>query len=245
MAIGDGNNYGNQENKYDPTYYSRFRFARNNELGMSISYRSGLMILEINKLDDGFKSSPVESIYLSPTKAAMLSGQLDKFLKYRDGDDIDPGKAFGVPAGMGEKITYIGFSTDSDKNIFCTIGKFNGNGEITESARYEFSKDYNYALEWDDINANSLEKVFYNNLEIDALKQALTDFARSATGALGYGTLDLNRYESQREARKMDQVFDKLGIERRSYSGNKGNNNFLSNASSKSMSMDDVEDLLS
>ena len=77
------------------------------------------------------------------------------------------------------------------------------------------------------------------------MKQALADFARSATGALGYGTLDLNRYESQREARKMDQVFDKLGIERRSYNGNKGNNNFLSNASSKSMSMDDVEDLLS
>ena len=94
MAIGDGNNYGNQENKYDPTYYSRFRFARNNELGMSISYRSGLMILEINKLDDGFKSSPVESIYLSPTKAAMLSGQLDKFLKYRDGDDISLMKVF-------------------------------------------------------------------------------------------------------------------------------------------------------
>lgn len=248
MAIGD-NNSGNQENgnkPYDPTYYARFRFSRNNDLSMSISYRSGLMIVEINKLEEGFKSSALESIYLSPIKAAMLAGQIDAFLKYREEDSIDPGKAFGVPAGMGEKITYIGFSTDENKNIFCTIGKFNGNGEIIESARYQFAMDYNYALEWENIEANELEKIYYNNVEIDVLKQALLDFSRSSTGALGYGTLDLNRYESQRESRRMDQVFDKLGIERRTYGGGNrgGSNNFLSNASSKSMSMDDVEDLL-
>ena len=220
MAIGDGSNNNNSNKVYEATYYSRLRLSRVDGLGMSITYRSGLMILEINKLEDGFKTTPIISIFLSPIKAGMLAGQIKTLLNYRATEKkIDPNKAFGVNAGMGEKITFIGFSTDSDKKIYCTIGKF-----------------------------DSLEKVYKDDVEIGMLIQAFEDVSRSASGALGYGTLDLNRYEANREHRRLDQVMDKLGIERRSSGsgsyGNRGDNNFLSNASSKSTSVEEIEDLL-
>ncbi len=245
MAIGDNGNSGSNK-MYEPTYYSRFRLSRNNDMGIAISYRSGLMIVEINKAEDGFKTTPVEAIYLSPMKANMLAQELRKFEEYRAGKDINPGKAFGVNAGMNEKVTFIGFSTDSSKNVYCTIGKFDGSGVIVESAKYTFAREYNYSLEWNDIESNDLEKIYNDDAELHLLIQAFEDFARSATGALGYGTLDLNRYEANKEIKRMDQVFDKLGIERRSYNngGNRGTNNFLSNAGSKSTTLDDVEDLL-
>ena len=251
MAIGDGGNTngnGNGNKVYEPSYYSRLRMSRNEEIGISITYRSGLMILELNKLEDGFKASPVISIFLSPMKAKMLVAEINKLFDYMKEKKIDPSKGFGVNAGMNEKVTFIAFSTDEDRHIHCTIGKFDGTGTIVESAQYTFVTDYNYALEWSNISANDLEKVYHNDLEINALVQALDDFSRSASGALGYGTLDLNRYEKNKEYRRMDQVFDKLGIERRSYNGNGhgGNNNFLSNAGSRTTSIDDIEeDLLS
>ena len=118
MAIGDGSNNNNSIKVYEDTYYSRLRLSRVDGLGMSITYRSGLMILEINKLEDGFKTTPIISIFLSPIKAGMLAGQIKTLLNYRATEKkIDPNKAFGVNAGMGEKITFIGFSTDSDKKI--------------------------------------------------------------------------------------------------------------------------------
>jgi hypothetical protein len=252
MAIGDTNGSSNgsyQNNKtFEPTYYSRFRGSRVDELSMGINYRSGLMIIELNRMTEGAKSESVASIFLSPMKANMLVGEMKNLLEYRASGKIDPNKAFGVNAGMGEKITFIGFSTDSDKKIYCTIGKFDSNGAITESQKYQFASEYNYALEWSNIEANSLEKVYKDDIEIGMLIQAFEDFSRSASGALGYGTLDLNRYEANREHRRLDQVMDKLGIERRSSGsgsyGNRGDNNFLSNASSKSTSVEEIEDLL-
>lgn len=248
MAIGDNGNSRNENSVYEPTYYSRLKFAKYEGLGVAVNYRSGLMIIEINKTEDGtYKPTPVISIFLSPTKAKMLSMQLKALVKAVENGDIDPNHGYGVNAGMGEKITYIAFTANEDKEYFMTIGKFDGNGQITESAEYKFAKDYNYALEWNNLEANDLSKVFYNMVDIESLTQALEDFSRSASGALGYGTLDLNRFEARKEANKFDQIFDKLGIERRSYGGNHNygaTNNFLTNASSKSTTIEDLEENL-
>lgn len=248
MAIGDGGNSTSGNKVFEPTYYSRFRLSRTEAQGISITYRSGLMILELNKLEDGFKTTPLISIFLSPIKAGLLAKQIEEGLfPYMEDKKIDPNVGFGVNAGMNEKVTFIAFSTDSDKNIFATIGKFDGTGTIVESYKYQFANDYNYALHWKNVESNNLEKVYDNNIEIAMLVQALKDFSRSASGALGYGTLDLNRYQKNQEYKRIDQVMDKLGIERRSNGGsyNRGDNNFLNNAgSSKSTSVEEIEDLL-
>lgn len=254
MAIGDFGNTGNgyQSNKpYENTYYSRVRF-KNGDRQININYHSGLMQLEIGTINstDGFKFNAEGTVYLSANKAQLLAQQISEFLAYREGKNIDPVKAFGVNTGMGEKVSFIGFSTDADKRIFVTVGKFDGSGVVTEKTRYEFAHEYHYALEWNNIDENDIVKVYDNTLEIKMLQQALVDFSRSMIGASSYGVVDMGRWDIHRMNRRVDQIFDKLGIERQSYgSGNRnfsGTNNFLSGASSssKSTTFEDVEDLL-
>ena len=66
------------------------------------------------------------------------------------------------------------------------------------------------------------------------------------SGAYGYSAFDINRYEQNKVNRRIDQIFDALGIERQSYGGNKSftQNNFLNNTTSKSTSYEEIEDLL-
>ena len=249
MAIGDNNNSGNNNKPYENTYYSRIRF-KNGDRQVNINFHSGLMQLEVGSISqtDGFKFNSEGSVYLSANKAQLLSNQILEFLKYRNEDKIDPLKAFGVNTGMGEKVSFIGFSTDKDKNIFMTIGKFDGSGIITEKTRFQFASDYHYSLEWNNIEENDIIKVYDNLIEIQMLQQALVDFAKSMFGATAYGVVDMARWDIHRMNRRMDQVFDKLGIERQVYNGgnrNFGSNNFLSGASSTSKNYDEfVENLL-
>lgn len=251
MAIGDFNSNGNNQNNkaYENTYYSRIRFKNGNKQ-INYNFHSGLLQFEAGTIDDsnGFKFEAATTIYLSPMKAHLLVAQIDAFLAYRESDDIDPNRAFGVNAGMGEKISFIGLSTDKDKKIYVTIGKFDGTGTITEVFKYEFASDYHYALEWNDISANDIVKVYDNTAEFIIFRNTIADFARNMNGAIAYSVADTTRYDLSRMNRRVDQIFDRLGIERQQYNGNKnyGNNNFLSNASStsKSTTYEDVEDLL-
>jgi hypothetical protein len=256
MAIGDyGNNNTNNSSRsnggiYEPSYYSRYRF-RNDNKNLSFTFRSGLLCIEIGEYEstEGFKVVPKEKIYLSPIKAIMLSEQIKAFIDYRDNTKkIDSKKAFGVNAGMNEKVSYIGISTNDDKENIITIGKFDQNGVITESDQFKFIKDYNYALDWNDITSNDLSKVYKNDVELMMFYNTLVDFGRAMSGATGYGVADVARYDSAREHNRMDMVLDKLGIERRSNVNNYNPqpNNYLNNASSSSRSttVDDIESLL-
>lgn len=251
MGIGDNNyNSSNNSNRvYENTYYSRLKF-KNGNAQVNINYSSGLMQIEMGSIsdNDGFKFNRDAIIYLSPIKAQMLSCQINKLYEYMEKGSINPGVAFGVNAGMGEKVSYIGFSSDADEKIYMTIGKFDGTGDIIESSRFEFTKNYNFAIKWNDIKSNDLEKVYYDLVELNMLKHALDDFSRSMNGAIGYGVADTARFDAKRNDNKIDKIFDKLGIERiRSNSGNRsyGSNDFLSGAtSSNKTSIEDVEDLL-
>lgn len=263
MAIGGNyeNNYGNSNgyqnngsqnsNKpYENTYYSRLRFKNKNDQ-IAVSYRSGLMILDLGSIgQEGFKFNSAIQIFISPTKAHLLVNQIDEMLKYRAGDDIDPARGFGINTGMGEKVSFIAFSTDADKIIYITIGKFDGNGTITEKYTYALNHEYNYSLEWNNVEANDLSKVYDEDVEILMLRNALEDFSRTSNGAVGYAVADMGRWDTHRLNRRIDQMFDKMGIERQNYSGgnrnNGGSNNFLNNASSssRSTSIEEMEDYL-
>lgn len=260
MAVGDyGNNNGansngNNNKMYENTYYSRLKIKNSEEnLCLNISFRSGLLILEITELqkDNGFKYETLETIYLSPTKAKLLAAELVKLKVYMiNANEIQAGKAFGVNAGMGEKVSYIGFHLTNDKTILVTIGKIDGGGNIIEQATMNLNYNYHFALEWEDINNMDLKKVYDNNLEIDQIYELLMDFSRSMNGAAGYSAIDLGRYDLGRVLKKMDPIYDKLGIERRnSGSNNYGNrtNNFLENSgstNSNSTTIEDIEDIV-
>ena len=253
MAIGDSynsnNGNGSNNNKlFDNTYYSRLRF-RGQDHSLSIYYRSGLMCLEVYDLEDNtYKVIPRTNIFLSPTKANILSQEIRSFKEYLQRDDVKENVAFGVNGGMGEKVSYIGFHTNKDKEIIITIGKFDDKGQILEHYDVVLHKDYNYGLEWKDISAMDIEKVYHNLVDLDMIHNAIADFGRSMSGAAAYAGLDISRYDQARILRKMDPIYDKLGIERKYSNNGSGNNNFLNNASastsSRTTTIDEMEDLL-
>ena len=255
MAIGDTNSNntdGNRSNRlYENSYYNRLRIRKDNT-ALSFEFRSGLLQVKIVSVNpDGFSfdmEHPKAVIYLSPTKATMLANQIRVFKNYLENEKIHEERAFGVNGGMGEKVSFIAFSANKDKEIFVTIGKFDGNGKIIESTQTGLNKDYHYALEWTDLNAMDVTRVFNNYIELDQLMHLFDDFGRYMNGAAAYAQADLTRYDNARILNKMNPIYEKLGIER--LSGNNGgrnyqsNNNFLNNTGkSESKSYDDIQDM--
>lgn len=242
MAIGggfssNGNNAPQQSSMVDNTYYSRVKF-KNNNATLDISFRAGLLILTIGEITEGtFKSEPKISMYLSPMKAAMFCEEIKKFMQYKQtAKKIDPIKGFGVNGGINkDRTSYIAVSSNEDKNNILTIGKFDNNGIIIESYQFTFITEYNNALEWSNLEKNDLERVFYDNMEFEMLYKTVDDFARFSTGSMAYTVADLGRYDYNRILRRLEPIYDKLGIERRdsgNYNRSFGTNNFLNNSSS-------------
>lgn len=237
MAIGDNNNNNNSGKTYENTYYSRLRIKNaDSKLALAPTFRSGLLNLEISELKEGFKYESLIGIFLSPTKARLLANEILKFKKYLNSEEIVPGKAFGVNAGMNDKVSYIGFHANEKRVPLVTIGKIDGSGNITEQVTIELNVDYHFALEWENINTMDVVKAYDNNVEIDQLYELVYDFGRSMSGASAYSTIDLGRFDHSRILRKMDPIYDKLGIERLN-SGNGGSNynrgnSFLDNSKS-------------
>lgn len=249
MAIGEGTN--NEKGKlFENTYYSRLRIRQSdNKLNLGISYRSGLMVLTISELQgsNGFNYKDLETIHLSPTKAKLFADEIRKFTKYYNNDNIEEGKAFGVNAGMGEKVSYIGIHANKEREVFITIGKIDGSGQILSQTTITLNKEYHFSLEWENINTMNLSKVFNDNIEISQLVEALDDFGRSMNGAFAYSSADLTRYDTKRILSKMDPIYDKLGIERLQGNNNSRSNSFLNNAgslNSNHTSIEDMEELL-
>lgn len=253
MAVGDNtNNNGAGNNKlYENTYYSRLRFKNSDgKLSLGVSFRSGLLILEISELKEGFKYEPVETIYLSPTKSKLFADEIKKYREYYNTGNIIPGKAFGVNAGMNEKVSYIGIHANENMDTLITIGKIDGTGTILEKETITLNKDYHYALEWENIDTMDVAKAYNDDLELDQLLALTEDFARYMNGVIAYSVADLTRFDTARILKKMDPIYDKLGIERRNSGGNGYNNNrgnsFLDNSGrvdSNHTSIDDVEGL--
>ena len=141
----------------------------------------------------------------------------------------------------------ISFETAGMVPTLITIGKINGEGSITNAVTIPLNVEYNYALEWDDIESMKLTKAYYDSIELDQIMQLFDDFSKSMNGAYAYSVLDLGRYEIAGIKNKMDPIYEKLGIERRSNFNRSSygkENSFLVNAgksTSNSTSIDDIE----
>ena len=252
MAIGDTNTSNNNQGKlYENTYYPRIRIRNaESKLSLTPTFRSGLLILEISELKEGFKYDPIISIYLSPTKAKLFAKEIEKFIAYLESGNIVEGKAFGVNAGMNDKVSFIAIHADTNKNIYVSIGKFDSNGSITEKHTIGLNKEYHFSLEWDHLDTMDVVKVHDDMIEVEQLYELCKDFGRTMNGAQAYACADLTRFDTARILRKMEPIYDKLGIERLNPRGNgsySSKNNFLESAKSSNsnhMSFDDMESLM-
>ena len=244
MAIGENytNDFGSNNDKklYEQTFYSRLRFKNESEgNALNISFSGGLMKIGIDQILDGFKYDNKITISLSPTKSKILVDQLAALDKYIAEGKISDKVAFGVNAGMKEKVTFIAFHVDSKDNaIIITIGTFDNAGTIIDRFDYRCHTNYHYGLTWSNLDSNKLDKTFYDNTEYESIKTTIADFARFMSGAAAYSVWDLGRYETARVLNKMNPIYGNNGGGRTFQQ-----NSFLNNSSgvSSGRSLDQIE----
>lgn len=252
MAIGDGtaSNTNQQKKMYDQSFYARQSFKSNDDkMSLSIEYKGGKMLLKLSEVKEGFHYDEKIAIHLSPMKANILTKQLILFRDKLNAKELDPQEAYGVNGGMGEKITYINFFSPDNTAIAFEIGKFDGNGIKTENYQFQFKDNYHYGLNWKDNSKNDLSKNYYDKEEFSIICNAIADFGRYMNGASAYAVWDLGRYETGRILSKMDPIYDKLGIERKTSGNgnfNRGTNSFLNNTSgtSSTTSFDSIDAMM-
>lgn len=246
MALGDSNNGGKV---YENTYYSRMRFKDyDKKVSLSFKFRAGMLVADISQEKDGFQYESIVDIFITSTKAKILLNEIERFEKDIAAGTVEPDKGYGINAGMGEVVSILALHTTEDGGKAVFIGKVDGSGNITKSYDYIFNnKDFHYGLSWNNISSMDVSKNYYNDLEYEQFKDAIRQFADVSSGAVGYAVADITRYDNQRILKKMDPIFDKLGIERNNggYNRNRGgSNNYFMNApaSSNHKNYDDMED---
>lgn len=265
MALGD-NNYSRNNNgngggsrTFDPTFYSRIRIKNKDKLSISFQYFKGLLKATINEEKDNFKVEPIIDINLSPTKARLLSNELEIFInKMKQGEFIDPASGVGVNTGVGDTVTFIAFKvtgnrSDVPEHSF-VIGKVDQNGSIVDMTEFVFNVDYDFSLVWNNVEAMDVEKKIDQFMGITTFKAVLDEFIMSAAGGIGASVWDTGRYEMNKLSRKIDPIWDKLGIERTTNRRDAGDNYFNKQgntmnppqqAHSDSRSIDEIENLMS
>lgn len=260
MGLGDAGNYnssnsgnGQRRGLYEQTYYSRTRF-KNNDSGLQLGfqYRSGMLVVDISKAKTGgdFGYDSVASIFITHTKAHILLNRIEEFEKYIADGGKDPEVGFCINAGMGEKVTVLILHVTKDGGRAILIGKIDGEGNMSDSADFEFKKDWQYAIKYNNISSKKFEREFLDDIEWNEFCETIQEFAKASNGAIGYTVADITRFDTQRILNKMNPIYEKLGIEtgfnrNNNYGSNK--NNFFSNmdnggnqGTSNHKSMDDV-----
>ena len=255
MALGDSN-YNNNSNKmYENTYYSRLK-VRNNKDGhiLGYSFKSGMIIVGISARKEDNTYETLAEIYITPTKAMILSRQIEKIK-----EEIASGKAnskgYGIITGLDETVsTLILRTVDTEVGVMpaLTIGKIDGSGKFVKRVDFNFNTNYDFGVNWADVDAMDSTNEYFNDIEFEQFCRLINDFANSSNGAYAYSTIDLARYDYKALMNKLNPIYDKLGIERQQYGGSNrsysGTNNFLdgasSSSSSKSATYEDLEDLL-
>lgn len=225
----------NQNSVYEGTYYSRLQFRENNgDKALSISYWKGLMILKLSQKDTShgsFRYDDLIKVYISPTKAIILANEIKNFKNDLESGNLKPHVGYGINCGMGETTSYVGVYLDNQNNVIINIGKFDDSGNIIEQYPFVFNSNYHFGLHWGDITENSnLEKNMYNDIELDQLTWALSDFGRSMAGGNAYSQIDLSRFDRNYYNTRLDAVYDKLGISRNT--SNNNSNKYSNNGNS-------------
>jgi hypothetical protein len=225
MALGDQSNYTERSKVFDPNCYSRMRIKNRQGYRVDFSYGSGLLRITVSKETQNYRYDEVGRINLSATKAKMLIVLLEDFInKMKNGEPIDPKAAVGVNSGVGDTVNFIGFKVTGNKPEIpehsFIIGKVTQTGVVESTSEFVFETDYDYALQWSNIESMDVERQYFQFQGITNILDVLKEFAASSGGAIGASVWDTGRYEMNRLSKKIDPILDKLGIERRKESDN-------------------------
>lgn len=234
MSLGDAKGKNGNNKLFENTYYSRIGFKDyENKLKLGFQYKSGMLVVNISKeKNNGFEFETLVEIFVTPTKAKILSKLIKEYDKEFDNGSIIAGRGYGINAGMGEIVSILVLTVNEDGNRMITIGKVDGNGKYVEKVDYVFNTNFHYGLVWDNINNMDCTKQYDNDVEYNLFVDTINSFADASNGAIAYSVADLTRYDTKSILSKMNPIYDKLGIERNNRSS--GNNFFNSRGDNSS-----------
>lgn len=247
MALGG--NYNNSQNSNNgnnnPTYYSRFRIKNYEDKTMlSFNYWKGTLKIIISEIsqDINVRPSEIASIYMSPMKARILAECVDRVIK----SDID--NVYGVDTGSGSVKGFIAIGRNTS-NPFLFIGKVNADGSYAMTQKFIFNTN-NALFNVKDLVNLKFQKEYLPNVELEAFKDLLTDYATSASGAIGASVQDINFYEASRLTNMIRGIANKVGATN-NYTGGENrvfsdssNSHSANNSSKRYETIDDLEDAL-
>ena len=244
MALNNGGYSNNSQRKnYEESYYSRFVLSDGKGKYLKAKFWSGKLALSIAVGEESggkFQYKETAAAYPNAFKTKILADALREFVADKNH------KPVGVVIGSGDPTSCITFMRKND-DIVMNICKVNGNGEKSESDDFVFQKDYHYSVNYKNFDKLEFEKVYRNDLEIDALINLLEDFYKSNNGAYAYSVMDLSRYSYNRLRSNTEAIMEKLGIQRQSSKGPgffSAENSNSTVTTGGSNTVDDIDDLI-
>jgi hypothetical protein len=160
--------------------------------------------------------------------------------------------AYGVVTGMGEVQTVIQFHLNKlNSGKAFTIAQVDASGSYIKKYTFEFPDNYDFRLEWSNMDSMQFDKAFEPDLQYDMLKQAIKEFSDTCNGAAGYNAVDLARYDINNIKNLLNAIGTQVGIpvnnnsnggyNRNSSGGFFGNNNNQQQSKSTHKSLDQIQ----
>ena len=185
--------------------------------------------------------------YLTHIKARILKDQIEEVMA----GNIESG---GVPTGADGLVTFSN-GKEIGSNFYCLIlRKIDQNsGVVLSSYVYEFKPQYHYAICNFNQTTAEHDKRYYDELEIEQLKDLLNQYYLAMTNATAYSVVNQMRFDISRLNTKLLDIAKANGIEYgEGNSNNNGNNSFFNkpeqqprNGGARTATMDDLENQLS
>lgn len=263
MAIGDDYSNNKKENKERETfsYYNMSNMEGTVDPSMlSIKFWNGLMKVSIlpplqnQSTTHKWDKDNAITAYLSHTKARTLAWAIDSVL--------DPNKpdvhSAGINTSSNGLITFSDGKEVGLESPCLIIRKIDeADGHVISSYIYEFKINFNYAI----VNFNpsnaSHEKVYFESIEVEQFRDLLREYYQAMTNATAYSVVNLMKYDMSRINTKLNSVCESLGItyeksggnySKKSsgdfFSNNSGASNANHNATSRSATIEDIDDAL-
>ena len=218
MAMGTNNNQNNN-GPYEPNYYSRMSIKNpNDKIQLSFSYWKGALKMAIATSPGMMSNTRPEElayVHLSPIKALILSTYVKELISNPKCSDIK-----GINTGAGETQGLIVVGRDNECP-YIILGKVDKDGNFLQSQRFNFVQQYNYGLNFKDVDKLIFEKEYHNDAELILLQQILDDYHHSANGAMSQAVWDIGRYENNKTTQTLTKMAEKLGVETRGGSANR------------------------
>ena len=221
LSDANNRNFSGKQTAGSQNYYSGIRFRNyddHNEL--NFTFGIGLLRIGISKEGDDHRYTEEINASVPPKKALVLLDQI-KILEEK-GEGI-----YGTTLGLGDVQTAIAIQFKDD-NRYVRIAKVNKDGRIQDQRTFCFYKNSDAGYNWSDFDNMKFTKNYNNDIDFETFKTILADFARGMSGAFGYGTLYLNRYQDNSMTNKINAALEKLGVPI-NRGGNRGSNYSNSN----------------